>query len=156
MNKSKIVFFMIVIMVVIALAVWAGILIAGMRPAGTNPDAPSPYSAVYLSTGDIYFGRLSWFPSPHMTDVWFIERSQNQNGQSQVGVVPMKSVFWGPVDEVNFNARDIVFSTRLRNGSQIVWALENPTAVGQQSGGGGAASSTILSLPSGVPATSTK
>ena len=153
MKKSKVIFFGIVIVVIVVLAVWAGILIAS-APSGSNPDAPSPYSAVYLSTGDIYFGKLSWFPSPHMTDVWFISRSQGQNGQTQTALAPWKSVFWGPSDEISFNAQDIVFSTRLMNGSQVVAAMENPAAVGQQSG--------IGTNPSGVPsnagtsATSTK
>jgi flagellar basal body-associated protein FliL len=147
-KKNKVIFFGIIIVAVIALAVWAGILIAGTQ-SGANPAAPSPYSAVYLSTGDIYFGKLSWFPSPHMTNVWFIQRSTDQSGQAQVSFVPMKSVFYGPMDEINFNAQDIVFSTRLKNSSQIVAAMENPTSVGQQA----AASSTVPLTPA---ATSTK
>jgi hypothetical protein len=106
-------------------------MIAGGQP-GLNPDALSPYSAVYLSTGDVYFGKLSWFPSPHMTDVWFIQRSQNQSGQVQTSLTPMKSLFWGPADEINFNSQDIVFSTRLKNSSQVVQAIENPSVLGQQ------------------------
>jgi flagellar basal body-associated protein FliL len=149
MKKNKVIFFGIIIIVVIALAAWAGFVIAGTQSGSANPDTPSPYSAVYLSTGDIYFGKLSWFPSPHMTNVWFIQRSTDQGGQAQVSFVPMKSVFYGPMDEINFNAQDIVFSTRLKNSSQIVAAMENPTSVGQQA----VASSTVPSEPS---ATSTK
>lgn len=137
MKKSKIIFFGILIIIVVALALWAGIVIAGMQ-SGSNPDSPSPYSAVYLSTGDIYFGKLSWFPSPHMTDVWLIERNQDQSGQTQTSLAPLKSVFWGPVDEISFNSQDIVFSTRLKNSSQIVSAIENPSSVQQQSGTQGA------------------
>jgi len=130
-KKSKIILLVIIIVVVIVLAVWAGILIAGMQ-SGTSPDGSSPYSAVYLSTGDIYFGKLSWFPSPHMTNVWFLERGQDQNGQPQIAVAPMKSVSWGPSDEVNFNSQDIVFFTRLKNSSQIVAAMENPSGAMSQ------------------------
>jgi hypothetical protein len=118
--------------IIIALAVWAGILIAGTQSSRSNSDGPSPYSAVYLSTGDIYFGKLSWFPAPHMTDVWFIERSQDQNGQAQTNIASLKSVFWGPVDEINLNAQDILFSTRLKNSSQIVTVIENPASLEQQ------------------------
>jgi hypothetical protein len=127
MKKNKIIFFGVLIVVVIVLAVWMGILIAGMQ-SGSNPDSASPYSAVYLSTGDIYFGKLSWFPSPHMTDVWLITRSQDQSGQAQTSLIPFKSVLWGPMDEISFNSQDIVFSTRLKNGSQIVSAMENPSS----------------------------
>lgn len=159
MKKNKVIILGIVIVVVIVLAVWAGILIAGMQ-SGANPDAASPYSAVYLSTGDIYFGKLSWFPSPHMTDVWFLERTQGQNGQTQVGFAPMSSVAWSPTDEISFNAQDIVFSTRLKNSSQIVQAMENPSSVQQQqqgaAGAAGVSSSTMPGALPQVPATSTK
>lgn len=153
MNK-KTVFLGIVIVIVVVLAVWAGVLIAGMRSGTVNPNASSPYSAVYLTSGDIYFGKLSWFPSPHMTDVWFVERNQSQSGQTQLGLAPMKSVFWGPVDEINFNAQDILFWTRLANNSQVVQSIENPSSVGQQ----GASQSGVApqAQPSGVSATSTK
>jgi len=148
----------IVVVVVVVLAVWAGILIAGMQ-SGVNPDAASPYSAVYLSTGDVYFGKLSWFPSPHMTNVWFLERTQGQNGQTQVGFAPMSSVAWSPTDEISFNAQDIVFSTRLKNSSQIVQAMENPSSVQQQQQGVGATGISSSTMPSAMPqgsATSTK
>lgn len=157
MKKNTAVLFGIGIVVIIVLAVWVGVLIAGMQ-SGSSPDGASPYSAVYLSTGDMYFGKLSWFPSPHMTDVWHIVQSPAQNGgQPQIGFVPVESLSYGPVDEVDFNAQDIVFSTRLRNNSQFVQAMENPQA--QQGGAGnapGSASSTAPSLPMGASATSTR
>jgi hypothetical protein len=141
MSKGKIIFFGIVIVVVIALAVWAGIVIAGMT-GGSSANAASPYSAVYLTTGDVYFGKLGWFPSPHMSDVWYITRNQGQNGQTQLGLAPMKSIFWGPVGNINLNAQDIVFSTRLLNSSQVVQAIENPSSLpGAQGNGAGAPTS---------------
>ena len=128
MNKGKVIFFGIVGIVVVVLALWAGIEIAGMTGA-SNANAASPYSAVYLTTGDVYFGKLSWFPSPRMSDVWYITRNQGQNGQVQVGLAPMKSIFWGPIGNMSFNAQDIVFSTRLLNSSQVVQAIENPSSL---------------------------
>ena len=152
MKKSKVLLFGIIIIIVVMLAVWVGILIAGMQ-SGSNPDAASPYSEVYLSTGDVYFGKLSWFPSPHMTNVWLIERSQDQSGQTQTSLVPMKSVPWGLTDEINFNSQDIVFSARLKNNSQIVQAMENPPAAGQQGGPSGSAPSSAPQTGTSTPST---
>ena len=45
MNKGKVIFFGIVVIVVVVLALWAGIEIAGMTGA-SNANAASPYSAV--------------------------------------------------------------------------------------------------------------
>ena len=91
-----------------------------------------------------------------MSDAWFVERSQSQSGQPQVGVASMNSVFWGPVGEINFNPQNIVFSTRLKNSSQIVTAMQNPSALQQQQGGTGTTPSTLPS-PSqpGVNSTTT-
>jgi hypothetical protein len=149
MKSSKIFVFAVIVIVVIALAVWAGFVIAGMQAGATNPSGASPYSAVYLTSGDIYFGKLSWFPSPHMTDVWYVTRNQGQSGETQLGIAAMKSVFWGPSDEVNFNAQDILFWTRLENSSQVVQAI-----TGQLSGQSSSSpASSAPSAPSQTPST---
>jgi flagellar basal body-associated protein FliL len=159
MKKGKAIFFGIIIIVIVALALWLGFVLAGMQSGSANPSAASPYSAVYLTSGDVYFGRLSWFPSPHMTDVWFLERNQSQSGETQLAIAPMKSVFWGPVDEINFNPQEILFWTRLMNSSQVVQSIENPASAAQNGMGAGSlgtAPSTAPSLPAGTSATSTK
>jgi hypothetical protein len=115
-----------------------------MSSGGSSADAPSAYSAVYLSTGDVYFGKLSWFPSPHMTDVWYLQRSQDQSGNAQVALSAFKSIFWGPVDRIDFGAKDIVFSTRLKNGSQVVQTIE------AQANGQNSVESSNGNLPSGA------
>ena len=116
-------------LVLMGLGVWLGSLAFGSGSA--NPSGPSPYSAVYLSTGDIYYGKLSWFPSPHLTDVWLLQRQQDAQGQAQVAVEPFNSSFWGPVDEIDLNPRQIVFWTRLRNDSKLAQALSNPSLLEQ-------------------------
>ena len=149
MKKSRIVLFIVAVVVVIVLAVWAGIMIAG-NFMGNNTNTLSPYSAVYLSSGDIYFGKLSWFPSPHLTDVWYLQRSQGQNNQVQVSVQPFTSVFWGPSNELSLNSKNIIFTTRLMNSSQVVQAIENPQAAAAQQQGQQIPYSTS-SAPSAAP-----
>ncbi len=120
MNKKSIFIGVVLIIVLLALGVWIGKEIGSRSASG-----PSPYSAVYLSTGDIYFGKLSWFPWPQMTNPWFLQRSQNQ----QLSIAPFQSVFWGPVNRMYLNPKEIVFWTRLRNDSQVVMALTNPSGL---------------------------
>ena len=36
-----------------------------------------PYMAVYLATGDIYFGRVSSFPHVTIQDPWFFRRAED-------------------------------------------------------------------------------
>jgi hypothetical protein len=83
----------------------------------------SNYSAVYLTNGAVYFGKLSWFPSPHLTNVWFLQQSTNQQGQTQASLVPFTNLFWGPSDELYFNANQILSWTPLKTTSQLVKQL---------------------------------
>ncbi len=130
MLPKKTVFILIgVLVVLIAVIVVLGAQYISL--AKPNPAGPSAYSAVYLASGDIYYGKLDWFPWPRLTNVWFLQRSQ-VGGQSQLGITPFKSAFWGPVDEIELNSRQIIFWTRLRNDSQVVKAFENPELLQQQ------------------------
>ena len=149
-TKNVIIAVVVVAVVLVAVGIWAGISIVG---ASQNPAGPSPYSAVYLTTGDIYYGKLSWFPKPHLTDAWVLQRTQDAKGQTHLSVAPFTSSFWSPVNEINLNPKAIVFWTRLRNDSKLAQAIENPSSIQSQNTQGSQipASSTIP-----LPATSTK
>ncbi|MBU6500209.1 MAG: hypothetical protein KGJ89_00010 [Patescibacteria group bacterium] len=125
--KKLISVLILVVVVFIGVGVWLGIKYLAPK----NPAGPSEFSAVYLSTGDIYFGKLDWFPWPRMKNVWFLQRTVDQQNQAQLGVAPFASAFWGPVDEVYLNPKEIVLWTSLRNDSQLAQALANPSALKQ-------------------------
>ncbi len=127
--KKLIAVLVLIVLVVLIFGLWLGLKL--MSPK--NPAGPSEYSAVYLTTGDIYFGKLSWFPSLRLTNVWFLQRSVNQQNQAQLGLSALKNAFWGPVDEVHLNAKQVIFWTSLRNDSQLVQAFANPSSL-QSSG----------------------
>lgn len=124
MNKKS---FLVIIVVVVVLFVAVGVWI-GVRLGRVNVDGPSPYSAVYLVTGDVYFGKLSWFPSARLDDAWLLQRTVGADGQAQFGLVPLSSAFWGPVGTVYLRREQVVFWTRLTNASQVAQALQNPAA----------------------------
>lgn len=119
----------VLVIVVVLLGAWVGALMLGFVPSGGATGA-SPYAAVYLSTGDIYYGKLSWFPSPHLTDVWYLQKGTGANG-AQFGITPFTSAFWGPINEVYLNPNQIIFWTYLRNNSEIAQALSNPALLQQ-------------------------
>jgi len=101
----------------VAVGLWLGQLMAS--------DA-SPYSAVYLATGDIYFGKLSWFPTPKLENVWFVQRSVDQSNQVRSGLARFTGAFWGPVDRVYLNSRQIVFWTRISSTSDVAKVFSDP------------------------------
>lgn len=94
-----------------------------------------PYYAVYLSTGDIYFGQLNRFPKLSLSDVWFIQRNAN-NQQSPLSLVKFEQAFWGPSGTLDINKDDVVWMVKLKPDSQVVNFIKNPPAPqaqGQQS-----------------------
>lgn len=120
MNKKF--FTVLVVALLVGVGVFLGLVVG--RP---SPQALSPYSAVYLTTGDIYFGKLSWFPKPRLTNVWFVQRTVDGQNQSRLGITPFTSAFWGPADALDLNPKQIVFSARLKAESDVVKAIENPS-----------------------------
>jgi len=120
----------VAVIVMISVGVWLGSAISG----GSAKVTASPYSAVYLANGDMYFGVLSWFPKPRLSNVWLIQRTVDENNQPQVGVAQFNKAFWAPMDEINLNSKEIVWWTRLQSNSELVKAMDNPQVVQQQAG----------------------
>lgn len=114
----------LIVLIFIGLGVWLGANI-GSYANQSKQGEPSEYSAVYLSTGDIYYGMLSWFPRPRLKNVWFLQKEVDQNNQAQLSIAPFRSAFWGPTDEIYLNSKQIIFWTRIRNDSQVLKAIQN-------------------------------
>jgi hypothetical protein len=124
MSKKWFVLLVVVAIVIIVFGVCVG-LVWG-RGSGT-----SSYTAVFLTSGDVYFGKLSWFPWPHLTNVWFLQRGVDQQNQPQLALTPFKSLFWGPAGNVYLNPKQILFWAPVGADSQVAKALENPSSVSQ-------------------------
>jgi hypothetical protein len=78
------------------------------------------YVAVYLSTGDIYFGTMRWFPSPRLFNVWLIQRTQDQ----RLTLDRFKNAVWQPSEPIHISRDKIVFWTYIEPTSPIVAAIE--------------------------------
>ena len=87
------------------------------------------YSAVYLNTGDIYFGKLSRFPHMTLHDVWFLQKGQS--AEQGVGLSKFEKAFWGPEDEMIINDENVIWTTELKDDSEIVRAIKNPQFAAQ-------------------------
>ncbi len=154
MNKKLALILALLVVALVAIAVWVGARLVNRESDGARPSA---YSAVMLGNGDIYFGKLTWFPSPKIVNAWILQRTVDEKNQVQLGIVPASRAFWAPVDEVNLNSDQIVSWTRLRKDSQLVQALENPELLQQVRGGGsavpGGSATSTFEGPAGKPPT---
>lgn len=87
-----------------------------------------PYWAVYLNTGDLYFGKLNRFPKMSLSDVWLLQRNP-QDTKNPLSLSKFKEVFWGPEDKLYLNDENIVWKAKLREDSQFVQSIKNPQTV---------------------------
>lgn len=128
MSKRLLIGLIILVIALVLVGVWLAMML-------TKPDSErsSGYSAVVLSTGDVYFGKLGWFPWPNLKKVYLLQQGMDAQNQPQVGLVPFTNAFWGPTDQIFLNPREIVFWANLKKDSQVARNLNNPqVAIPQQ------------------------
>lgn len=84
------------------------------------------YTAVYLKTGDLYFGKLVRFPYFGLKEPYLLQVNQADQ-KNPVSVQRFKNVFWGPSDFMKINRSEVVWSTTLRDDSELAKVFtQNP------------------------------
>ncbi len=119
-NKVLLTVVIVLVIVLIGVVTWQAFL-----------SSPS-YYAVYMRTGDLYFGQLSRFPSFGLSHVYMLQVN-TQNSQNPVSVQKFANVFWGPEDFIKLNRDEVVWYTKLKSDSQLVKLITtNPNLVPAQ------------------------
>ncbi len=103
---------MLLIAIVVILAVVVGYF--GFRSFANEKQ----YVAVYTVTGDLYFGATRVFSRNVLTDVHIIQQTNNE--ETPLALQKFTNVFWAPEDAIRLNDEQIVWTTRLRDDSQVV------------------------------------
>jgi len=79
----------------------------------------NPYYAVFLRTGDMYFGKLSRFPKLTLSDVWFLQRNIDEE-QGGFDLIKFSNAMFGPTDKMEINKENVVWISKLQDNSQVV------------------------------------
>lgn len=90
------------------------------------------YYAVYLSTGDLYFGQLSYSPKLSLQNAYLLQRNPNDQ-QNPLSLQKFENAFWGPQDKIYINDDNIIWKAKLKKDSQVVQYMKNPQAFQQPS-----------------------
>lgn len=80
-----------------------------------NSHLKQSYYAVYLQTGDMYFGKLSRFPKLILSDVWYLQK--DQNGFS---LAKFTNTVFNPQDKLEINRDKVIWIAKLQEESGIV------------------------------------
>jgi hypothetical protein len=94
---------------------------AGCERVTATPDLATPYQAVVLTNGQVYFGKLEKLGAPYPTlrDVFYIQSRQNpETKQVSNTLVKRGRELHGP-DHMILNAQHILFIEPVRADSQL-------------------------------------
>lgn len=81
------------------------------------------YQAVALESGEIYFGNLSLFPSPKLSNAWMPQQTQGEKEEVGLQLVPVSSSYFAPENILYLNKDKILWWTDLSEESQVVQVI---------------------------------
>lgn len=122
MDKNQRIFlgiFAVIILVIIFASVWGR--------SGVNKDG---YQTVFLTNGQVYFGKLEDEKSKYakLTDVYYLRRNQQVQPQldqaPQLSLIKLGDELHGPEDEMLINREHIVFWENLKENSRVVEIIQ--------------------------------
>lgn len=129
MKKKTVIALVIAVVLVLVLGVF---ITLGIINKSDDMKA-SKFTAVYMTSGDIYFGKMDWFPWPRLKSVWYLQRGVDQKNQPQLGIAPFKKIVWSPIDEIYLNPKQMILWTKIKADSELAKALENPSSISTES-----------------------
>ncbi len=104
---------------VVAVAVLWGFL--GMQK---NGEFRNTYSAVYLSSGEIYIAKLSVFPKLAMEDPYLLLLVQDAKKNNNFQLTPISESVWAP-KKLYLDKNQVLYYGPLREDSKVLETLRN-------------------------------
>jgi hypothetical protein len=145
-----------VILVIVVIVIIVVAVLFRDKWGGGSKDTPmkaSEYQAVFLTNGQVYFGKMSNAHDAYVTlkDIFYLQvqnppiqgsqeeqQAQAQQQQPQLSLVKLGQELHGPVDEMHINREQILFYEDMKEDAKVMQAIKeykaNPNA-GQQQGG---------------------
>lgn len=122
-------------LLLIAGAAW--FFVAGHRGYDENKGIKSnEYQAVFLSNGQVYFGKLTDLNHKYvtLTDIYYLQVQQGSNGSlqnasgsstsdSQVSLAKLGSELHGPEDKMSISSDQVLFWENMKTDSKVVQAI---------------------------------
>jgi len=106
------------------------------------------FYAVYLDTGDLYFGQLSKFPSLSLSNVWYLQRdSQNQG----VALMDFSKAAWKPEGKIKINRDRVVWISKISQDSPIISVMLGKESMDENGLPQSQSQSTLSPTPSITP-----
>ena len=98
------------------------VLVAGLYLKGTAHK--NNYSVVYLTTGEVYVGKLTTFPGLELKDSYILQVSKDATdpNKNNFNLNPLKDALWA-TDSLHLNRKNVIFYGLLSPNSTIAKKL---------------------------------
>jgi len=110
--------FLVISLILIALLVYLIVLTV-------RKSSEDEYTAVYLNTGDLYFGKVVQFPKFGLKDVWFLQTQTDQTGQVNFTLIKFTDAVYLPEDRLEINKDNVIWMTKLDKNSPVIQEIKN-------------------------------
>lgn len=114
-----------------AAVLFIGALLAGGTGCGRanrqkEPEINTPYAAVLLDTGQLYYGKLvnAGGRFPELTDVYYIQSQVNQETKAVTSILVRRGNEWHGPDRMFLNERHVVLIEPVGTGSKVAQLIE--------------------------------
>lgn len=81
------------------------------------------FYAVYLRTGDLYFGKLTHFPVFGLKDPYLLQVQNDP--ENPLSIQKFENIFWGPEAYLRINRNEVVWLAQLNSAGQLAQVLKN-------------------------------
>lgn len=127
MNKTLSVVTICLAVAVVVLAIMLG---RGSNGSRALPSFGTPYQAVLLDNGQVYYGKLSHLGTrfPEMTDVYYIVRTEDAQTKTVKTVLVKRGKELHAPTETFFDARHIVMIEPVGKNSQVAQEIAKSQA----------------------------
>lgn len=105
-----------------------------MMNGGSLSKSKSEYQAVFLTNGQVYFGKVSGEASStvKVTDIFYLRVQQavqpkdsSESAQPDVKLVKLGNEIHGPMDQMRINRDQVLFVEDLKEDGKVVTAIKN-------------------------------
>jgi hypothetical protein len=105
----------------------AGLTACGREEREKGPEIATPYSAVLLDTGQLYYGKLlnAGAGFPELTDVYYIQSQVNQETKAVTSVLVRRGNEWHGPDRMFLNEHHIVLIEPVGISSKVAKLIED-------------------------------
>jgi hypothetical protein len=111
---------------VVAVMLMAGLTACERGEREKGPEITTPYSAVLLDNGQLYYGKLVNAGSsfPELTDVYYIQSQANQETKAVTSVLVRRGNEWHGPDRMFLNERHVVLIEPVGTTSKVAQLIE--------------------------------